>query len=92
MQQTVRQRLVFRPANPSETTRLAVQREARHCSLTGYIRELHEGRFEIVAEGAHDVLMMFMYSLGPVTDTRDVSISKIEWKPATGEYQDFALA
>jgi acylphosphatase len=65
-------------------------RLARRAGVTGWTRNLHDGRVEIVAEGAEAPLEQFLQGLRDYFNTyvRDV---RVEWLEATGEFTEFGV-
>jgi len=62
----------------------------RVVGLTGTVTNLRDGRVELVAEGETKLLVEF---LGKILEhfANYVRSSNIEWEPATGEYDCFAI-
>ncbi len=72
--------------------RASTVEEARRLGLTGWVRNLPDGRVEIVAEGPKERLeeLIAWCHEGPplaVVDRVDVV-----WETATGEFPDFSIA
>jgi len=70
--------------------RYFVLREAQDLHLTGWVRNLHDGRVEVVAEGTHPALNQLLIKLrqGPVSaDVRDVDY---EFSDARGDFSGFS--
>jgi acylphosphatase len=71
--------------------RFSAYDEAKELALAGFVRNLHSGEVEIVAEGRHNRLTMLAAwaHLGPpsahVTDVRE------EWLEFTGEFTEFRI-
>jgi acylphosphatase len=64
---------------------------AQDNDLTGWVRNLHDGRVEIVAEGAHSDLNTFLRDMrkGPISaDVEDVDYA---FKDASGEFNKFRV-
>lgn len=70
--------------------RYFVLREAQDLHLTGWVRNLHDGRVEVIAEGDHPALNQLLIKLrqGPVSaDVRDVAY---EFSDARGDFSGFS--
>ncbi len=65
-------------------------RLAMRAGLTGWAKNLYDGRVEIVAEGAEEALEQFMRELREYFNTY-VRNTKIEWEEATGEFTEFGV-
>ena len=71
--------------------RFSAYDEAKDLALAGFVRNLHSGEVEIVAEGPREKLKMLASwaHLGPpsarVTDVRE------EWLDFTGEFTEFRI-
>ncbi len=70
--------------------RYFTQREASRLDLTGEVRNLPDGRVEVVAEGEEPVLMEFLSILkrGPSAFSHVTSVDA-DWSSARGDYKDF---
>ena len=65
-------------------------RLARRAGVTGWTRNLHDGRVEIVAEGAEPSLEQFVHELGEYFNTY-VRDTHVEWEEPTGEFAEFGV-
>lgn len=64
---------------------------ARDFSVTGWIKNLGDGRVELAAEAEEDVLKRFLEEIYKVFShyIRDADVT---WLPATGEFKDFTIS
>jgi acylphosphatase len=71
--------------------RMFVLDYARALNLTGWVRNLYDGRVEVTAEGKVDDLedLIEKLRLGP----RSAFVTELqkEWQPATGEFTGFEV-
>lgn len=65
-------------------------RLAKRASVTGWARNLHDGRVEIVAEGAEAALEQFVQELREYFNTY-VRDAHVEWEEPTGEFAEFGV-
>ena len=70
--------------------RWTIQELAEQAGLTGWVRNLPDGRVEFVAEGARERIEEFLAGL---RDQMSHYIRTLEtsWGPATGEWKDFRI-
>ncbi len=71
--------------------RYFVLQSAEGLDLTGWVRNLRDGRVEVLAEGAHEDLSRLLAALrkGPISaDVRDVDV---EFKEGKGEFEGFRV-
>jgi acylphosphatase len=71
--------------------RYFVMQNAQTLGLTGWVRNLHDGRVEVLAEGEHDALNGFLVQLrrGPVSAfVEDV---QYDFSNARGDYPRFSV-
>ncbi len=72
--------------------RYFVQDEARRLSLTGYTRNLPDGRtVEVVAEGARGALEQLVTALRQGPPGSYVERVDVSWEPATGQHPSFDI-
>ncbi|MBI2870783.1 MAG: acylphosphatase [Candidatus Omnitrophica bacterium] len=72
--------------------RYTTERIARHFQVTGFVKNLRDGRVEVVAEGEEQELKDFLSAIreGELGSTiRDL---EIEWETARGTYDKFGVA
>jgi len=63
---------------------------ARRFDVTGYVRNLHDGRVEAVVEGEPQEIAAFVSA---VREEMSPNVRDVQWSdsPATGEFTDFAV-
>ena len=71
--------------------RFTVARMAPRHGATGWVRNLPDGRVEIVAEGAPPDLERFFEDLKENMEGY-IRFLKLVWQPATGEFSGFDIA
>ncbi len=67
------------------------EKEANSLGLTGYVRNLYDGRVEVIAEGDRGLVEELIKQLKvgpPASDVRDLNI---EWQVYTGEFSGFGI-
>jgi acylphosphatase len=71
--------------------RYFVHERARRLGLVGFVLNLRDGGVRAYAEGARDALDVFLRELerGPVGS--HIRETRIEWRPATGQYGRFVI-
>lgn len=63
---------------------------AARYDVTGFVRNLYDGRVQLVVEGAADELDGFLAELGRAMEGY-VRRAGVQKTPATGEFQDFEI-
>ena len=71
--------------------RAATAREARGLGLTGWARNLPDGRVEILAEGARKNLEMLLAWAGQGPPAARVSDVAVEWSDYVGNLRSFEV-
>ena len=66
-------------------------RSARQLGLVGYVRNLPDGRVEVVAEGSEEQLQAFLEQLRRGPAAARVSGVEVHWQPASGRWHDFDI-
>lgn len=69
--------------------RFFVIQHAAKLGLTGWVRNLWDGRVEVVAEGPQVSLQNMLNQLKAGPPSAIVSLVTTEWLPATNEFPDF---
>jgi len=59
--------------------------------LTGYVRNLDDGRVELVAEGAEEEVTAFLEAVRTSQLGSHIRHADVNWKDATGEFRGFAI-
>jgi acylphosphatase len=70
--------------------RFTVIETARGMSVTGWVKNLDDGRVELVAEAEENTLKAFIDRVG-LYFSRYIQDVQIEWSYATGSYRDFSI-
>ena len=70
--------------------RYTVQDVASVLKIYGWVKNLNDGRVEVLAEAEEDTLDSF---LGQVNQhfSRYIKEVNVEWQPASGEFRDFQV-
>jgi acylphosphatase len=71
--------------------RYFVIRQASRLGLTGFVRNLPDGRVEVVAEGPEDGLRQLLLELHRGPSGASVSSVASTFAPATGEFHTFGV-
>lgn len=87
----IRRRVYFSGRVQGVGFRFTASRIAERFSVVGWVRNLPDGRVEMVAEGAEAELARF---IAAVQGAMKASIQDVqsESEPATGEFQGFTIA
>jgi acylphosphatase len=70
--------------------RYTAQHLARRYAVSGYVRNLADGRVELVVEGEPDELDRYLDELSSVMK-RYIRETKVQRGPATGEFRGFEI-
>jgi len=70
--------------------RFTAQRIAGELKITGWARNLGDGRVEIKAEAEEGNLQNFLSQINN-SFNRYIQDTEINWEPATGEFRDFRI-
>lgn len=71
--------------------RYFVLHRAQNLELTGYVRNLRDGRVEVVAEGEEQLLKMLLKELQQGPAGADVVQIETKWQDAKGEFTVFKI-
>jgi len=63
---------------------------ARDLEITGWVKNLRNGRVELIAEAEEEVLKDFLNRLNQYF-ARYIQDADIEWLSATGEFKEFGI-
>jgi acylphosphatase len=70
--------------------RFTAQELAREFGITGWVKNLADGRVEIVAEAKEEVVQDFLNKINEYF-LRYIKDKDIQWSPPTGEFKDFRV-
>jgi acylphosphatase len=70
--------------------RYTAQAIARNFAVAGFVRNLPDGRVELVAEGAKDEICHFLETIGQKMTDYIKQRTDVD-SPATGEFSDFGV-
>jgi acylphosphatase len=70
--------------------RFTTERIAQESDIVGWVRNLADGRVELVAEAGEDSLNEFLRQINTVFG-RYIKDVQINWEPATGEFREFGV-
>lgn len=71
--------------------RTYVQEAATNFALTGYVKNLSDGKVEVVAQGLPDTLKEFVEYLNEGSLLSKVGSVSIDWRSATKIYNEFSI-
>lgn len=71
--------------------RLTAYRAAAGYEVTGMVRNLPDGRVELVAEGSHEELSAFQEGIREVGLRGFIRDEQVQWTEASGEYRGFEI-
>lgn len=70
--------------------RFTAERLADESSVTGWVKNLSDGRVELVAEANEESLKSFLAAINN-TFSRYIQDVQLIWEPATGAFKDFGV-
>ncbi len=68
------------------------RRWAQMLGLTGWVRNVFDGRVEVVAEGEEESLKQFLEKLHEGPPLAQVEKVDVTWEEAKGEFTDFRIS
>ena len=71
--------------------RYTAESAAVELRLTGWVRNLPDGRVEAVAEGSEGALKQFLEEVAAGPMKAYIQKTQVSWEEATGEFQDFQI-
>jgi len=71
--------------------RFTAQRIAEELKVTGWVKNLNDGRVEIIAEEEEENLKDFLSKISSAF-SRYIEDVQIDWEPATGRFYDFRMS
>jgi acylphosphatase len=71
--------------------RFTAEDVANDLGITGWVKNLRDGRVEVVAEAGEEVLKDFLGKINQYF-SRYIQDVDIQWQPATGEFKDFGIS
>lgn len=71
--------------------RARTQAQAKSLCLTGWVRNLTDGRVEVLAEGSAEILEQLLAWCQQGPPSAEVTNIEIDWTPATQEFTRFQI-
>jgi len=71
--------------------RFTAERVARHLNLTGWVKNLSDGRVEALCEGEEDQLIGLLEKIKNSPLKSYIQNATVSWSEATGEFKDFEI-
>ena len=72
--------------------RFTAERLARHFEVRGYVRNLPDGKVELLVEGEEMILKDFLKAVKESQMAEYIRDIKAEWTEPSGRYQNFGIA
>jgi acylphosphatase len=70
--------------------RFTVEDIATSLAVAGWVKNLRDGRVEVIAEAEEEVLQEFLERINQYF-SRYIKESYLDWQPAGGEFKDFQI-
>ena len=71
--------------------RFTAERIAISLGLTGWVKNLRDGRVEVICEGEESDLVDFISKMKSDPMKRYITGTQVTWQDATGEFSDFGI-
>lgn len=71
--------------------RFTAERVALSLGLSGWVRNLFDGKVEVVCEGEESDLLNFLNKMKNGPMKHYITRTQVEWQDATGEFDDFRI-
>ncbi|MBI3332803.1 MAG: acylphosphatase [Candidatus Omnitrophica bacterium] len=71
--------------------RYTAEMAALELKLTGWVRNIPDGRVEAICEGPEAVLKLFLIRIAAGPMKPYIRQSQVEWADATGEFEEFRV-
>jgi len=71
--------------------RYFAEKRAVSLGLTGWVRNLYDGRVEVLAEGERASLEIFLGEIRKGPRLAQVEAVNVSWEEATGEFRGFSI-
>lgn len=71
--------------------RYSTRQVAQGYEVTGFVRNLDDGRVELIAEAEEDEARAFLAGLHESQLGSHIRSETVDWQPATGEYKGFQI-
>lgn len=85
-------RAIFSGAVQGVGFRYITERMARPFPVTGFVKNLRDGKVELVAEGREEVLEKFLAAVRESQLKHYIQDVEINWSEPTGEFTKFEIA
>ena len=71
--------------------RYTIRQAAHGFDVVGYVRNLDDGRVEMVIEGEEEESNRFVQYIGDSDLAPYIRSKTVEWQPPTGEFRNFSI-